>query len=1348
MTLEHPGSFIKHNVLPHDLSITEAAKLLGISRPALSRLLNGRAALSPAMAQKIASAFNFPIEKLLEVQNQWDNTQTKKLQVAKNQRTYVPRLFEIGAKELDNWADTIRCRERFPVLLRTLIHSDNRSITSISIAGNDHSQQPGFDGKVHTKEASPWVPKGYSYWEIGTNANPEVKAKKDFLNSINKLDEIERMQSTFIFVTPRDWRKKDNWLKEVKGLNEWKDVRVYDAETLEEWIEQSVSGQIWLADELNFPSLQIRPIEYFWRSWSEAMDPSISPTVYKTSAKNLFNEIHKYLTENKETVKPLHIKTDNLEEALALLALAYKDHPTDIRIPVVFKSPDYIPRLCESQKNILPIFTNESCVSAFLPYLSQKPCIVLCSAESLVPNSGELIVIDLPCTNEIDIYHGLSEMGFSDSEIENIRHLTGSNIAVLRRMHSKIGYIQKPKWAVLKEQGIIETLITLFFVGKWNLHNKYDQELISSFACNESYSAIERKVRRLSKKEDAPCWIGEEYGGIVSRAEVLSNIVSERLSTELLDKVFKVAHKLLKSLFNNDSQQYSDELINGFFASLALLSSSLKDDYEVDDAIRTHFYEQLNDFFKSVFPHPLTKEHLEHIDSLLPLISEIHPYKTKDALVLNSTTLLEVFRPAKGLFDRPIYRGLVTALEKLSWIRETASDAIMLLAMLSTKPTNENYGNKPIQSLKYIFDPILPQTCKTLDVLSTIFKAIKQKFPEIAWELGSSILKCQGSQLTSAPIWISGSYRTLLTTSGKDCLSYLNTIFDECLNWEKYSPEMINDLIVTFSSIPQKQYIERVWDLVSRWLENASDAEKILVREKIRSIYYSQNFSDKKGLKPTKKGARVYESISISDPYLRNLWLFERSCPNIRVSTKKIKFSEILSKQQSVAESKRVEILKELISRDGDLAISNLLLRQPTETVAETIADAVSIIFVPNAIAKYAMKTMENFSNNLPANVLRTFIRRLLSRNLEALKIFLSNLRESKASINLSFILNAPFTSETWRFIESLPESVQNQYWSEVQIVDSIFKPDLELVLRKLFSVHRFEDCLRLTDYRYSEVNPQLLFTILGQFAYEQKSSATNATPFALEECVTYLLKSDELTTKEKTILEAYYCRSLVNPYYRHTKIPELWNLEKIIEQTPQLFALLAQNSFERNVSAFQNILGPKTHENLLLADALSKNAHWIQMSLQHIPGSSWDNYEINIDETLEWAREVLRFADCESDKEHLQYVIGELFSHCEKDKSDNLWPNHAMCEILEEINLPYVARGFVDCALSSQGPKWINEKTVNNDRQKVQKYKLLADQYYDKYRFVSENIFLPLAGNFNFLSKIHVGAMEKYKGE
>jgi len=51
----HPGEALREDVLPAlGLTVTEAARQLGVSRVALSRVLNGRAAITPELARRLS----------------------------------------------------------------------------------------------------------------------------------------------------------------------------------------------------------------------------------------------------------------------------------------------------------------------------------------------------------------------------------------------------------------------------------------------------------------------------------------------------------------------------------------------------------------------------------------------------------------------------------------------------------------------------------------------------------------------------------------------------------------------------------------------------------------------------------------------------------------------------------------------------------------------------------------------------------------------------------------------------------------------------------------------------------------------------------------------------------------------------------------------------------------------------------------------------------------------------------------------------------------------------------------------------------------------------------------------
>lgn len=69
----HPGLFVKLEVLEHyNLTVTAAAKILGVTRPALSALVNERSQLSPEMALRLEKAFGFPMDILLRMQASHD----------------------------------------------------------------------------------------------------------------------------------------------------------------------------------------------------------------------------------------------------------------------------------------------------------------------------------------------------------------------------------------------------------------------------------------------------------------------------------------------------------------------------------------------------------------------------------------------------------------------------------------------------------------------------------------------------------------------------------------------------------------------------------------------------------------------------------------------------------------------------------------------------------------------------------------------------------------------------------------------------------------------------------------------------------------------------------------------------------------------------------------------------------------------------------------------------------------------------------------------------------------------------------------------------------------------------
>jgi addiction module HigA family antidote len=85
----HPGEFIRTEIIaPLTLTVSAAARALGVSRPALSTLLNGRSDLSGDMALRMEKAFGVKMDTLMRMQSAWDIAQTRKREGSIKVRRY------------------------------------------------------------------------------------------------------------------------------------------------------------------------------------------------------------------------------------------------------------------------------------------------------------------------------------------------------------------------------------------------------------------------------------------------------------------------------------------------------------------------------------------------------------------------------------------------------------------------------------------------------------------------------------------------------------------------------------------------------------------------------------------------------------------------------------------------------------------------------------------------------------------------------------------------------------------------------------------------------------------------------------------------------------------------------------------------------------------------------------------------------------------------------------------------------------------------------------------------------------------------------------------------------------
>lgn len=121
----------------------------------------------------------------------------------------------ITASHIIDWANTHtkEAQTSLPRWVRRLCF-DAEATRQLVFPAGDSSFVPGWDGVLSCKRGNAWIPTGLSRWEIGCDQDVSGKACRDYQKRTEQTDVDERQKCTFVFVTPRCWIKKNEWISE------------------------------------------------------------------------------------------------------------------------------------------------------------------------------------------------------------------------------------------------------------------------------------------------------------------------------------------------------------------------------------------------------------------------------------------------------------------------------------------------------------------------------------------------------------------------------------------------------------------------------------------------------------------------------------------------------------------------------------------------------------------------------------------------------------------------------------------------------------------------------------------------------------------------------------------------------------------------------------------------------------------------------------------------------------------------------------------------------------------------------------------------------------------------------
>ena len=241
----------------------------------------------------------------------------------------------IDANDLHLWASRRDSQAQLPRVVRRLVHATVERPAHVDFPAGEGVQLGGWDGIVEVHEGDAFVPHGVSGWEMSVRSDVKAKADKDYKKRSEDPLELDPAISTFVFVTARRWKNKREWAADRLGEGLWADVRAYDADDLEQWLELAPAVQAWLSLLLGKRPGGAQDLGDFWDEWRLSTAPPISADLVLAGRQDAFDRIASWL-EGPPSV--LALQADSRDESVSAVAAALFKMAEEIRLPYLARS--------------------------------------------------------------------------------------------------------------------------------------------------------------------------------------------------------------------------------------------------------------------------------------------------------------------------------------------------------------------------------------------------------------------------------------------------------------------------------------------------------------------------------------------------------------------------------------------------------------------------------------------------------------------------------------------------------------------------------------------------------------------------------------------------------------------------------------------------------------------------------------------------------------------------------------------------------------------------------------------------------------------------------------------------
>ncbi|KYH31340.1 hypothetical protein [Neomoorella mulderi] len=1190
----------------------------------------------------------------------------------------------INTTDLKNWASTRDCEEYLPLVIRRLIRATAEDICHIRIPAGDSVVYPGWDGILETTIGNEYLPEGFSVWEIGTDQNIKKKAEKEYQKRKGNPLGVNPKETTFIFITPRIWTRKDEWCKEKIKEGFWKDVKVYDAEVLEEWLEQAPAVGAWLAKYLRIYPEGAIALEDFWIEWSSVTNPPLTSEVVLAGRDKQAESVRKWLNSSPS---PLAVQAATSDEALVFLASVINTLPEIEREfilskAIVLESSDSFRHITVTGRRGLLLIPRFAEIEG-TPQATQRGHHVYIP---LGPdNKVTTEKIELPRLKRESFIDALKKMGLSESDAQRFSKETGRSLTVLRRRLTKIA--NQPEWA---QADSARDIIPCLLAGRWSEKKAEDKKIISQFA-GKPYEAFSEKLLTWMHKSDSPVLKIGEWWRLVSPIDAwfaLAPFITEadiqtfkKVALKVLGIInpaleLEPQKRWLASIYGKE-MPYSETLREGIAQTLVLIAV-LGDDTGIPISTSAQTYV---DHIVRELLHDADWKLWYSLSDVLPLIAEASPYSFLEAVEMS---ISQDDTPIMGMFSEtgdPIssssaHPSLLWALEGLAWNPQLLGRVTLILGKLAKLDPGGKLSNRPINSLRDIFLLWFPQTYATLEQRLAAIDTLIEREPEIGWKLLVGLMPryhdtCTPTHKTR---WRQFSEKTDVKTI-TELLEGIKAITSRLLIHVGSNGHRWAEVLDNFSALPPEDRS----NVIAKLLSTAKEISKgrLEVWNRIRSILSRhRSFPDADWALPEKELKEIEKAYSLvepQNPIERYCWLFEH-WPELPEGNERDDYKKL----ELIIAQRRLEAVKVIKSMGGLQGLIKLAEQTNNPLLVGTSLSEVGLKIEEEEIL---LSLLEGEDDKKVHFVQGYIHERALKEGINWINSLVEKARSQEWQPNkiVNLFLAFPQYRVVWDLLETFNEAIQEAYWRHCTLwISGLPTEDKIYAINHLIRVKRNFTAIEYSALFAKEIPAILIAQVLRKAATEASSDDSQGLrSYHIEKLFNELDKSTEIKKEVIVQLEWLYLPILAG--VTSTRPPKM--LHRELTTNPEFF-----------VEVLKYIYTPKNKDQEEEKESIPEDllrhranfAYELLHSWKTPPGSNSDG-QIDYEKLKAWVVKARELCIKSDRREVGDYHIGQVLAYAKAEK-DNIWPPEPVCKILDDIQSKDLDKGFSIAIYNKRG--------------------------------------------------------------